>query len=148
MTLQITPRILRYRDAPTYLGMDRTKFDTEVRPTITEIPIGARGIGFDRIELDDWLEAYIAACGRPGRNRGKGEISCEPEQKASSLPMTVGELSTKSTKVNASFSGSEKSARTMLKRGSGHARQKLTLSGPTAFDAAINACGQMLHRST
>jgi predicted DNA-binding transcriptional regulator AlpA len=83
MTTQITPRIVRYRDAPGYLGMDRTKFDTEVRPAITEIPIGQRGIGFDRIELDVWIEAYITLRGRPGRNMGKGVTSCEPEQKAS-----------------------------------------------------------------
>ena len=71
MTLQIVPRILRYRDAPNYLGMDRNRFDNDVRPTVTEIPIGARGIGFDRLELDGWMEAYISACGRPGRNREK-----------------------------------------------------------------------------
>ena len=76
MSLQILPRILRYRDAPAYVGMDRNRFDADVRPSITEIPIGERGIAFDRLELDAWLEAYIAACGRPGRNQGKGEKSC------------------------------------------------------------------------
>ena len=27
------PRILRFRDAPAYLGMDRNRFNAEVRPT-------------------------------------------------------------------------------------------------------------------
>lgn len=36
-----------------YLGVDRNRFDAEVRPTLTEIPIGTRGRAFDRLELDE-----------------------------------------------------------------------------------------------
>ena len=36
------PRLLRFRDAPRYLGMDRNRFNAEVRPYITNIPIGRR----------------------------------------------------------------------------------------------------------
>jgi hypothetical protein len=43
----VLPRIIRHRDAPTYLGMDRNRFDSEVRPYLTEIPIGTQGVGFD-----------------------------------------------------------------------------------------------------
>ena len=42
------PRIIRFRDAPAYLGMDRNRFNAEVRPHVTEIPIGKQGVGFDR----------------------------------------------------------------------------------------------------
>jgi len=66
----ILPRIIRLRDAPGYLGMDRNRFNAEVRPCLTEIPIGCRGIGFDRLELDQWTDEYVARNGRPGR---KGE---------------------------------------------------------------------------
>ena len=59
------PRILRYRDAPSYLGMDRNRFNAEVRPFLTEVPIGAQGIGFDRLELDAWVDDNIARNGRP-----------------------------------------------------------------------------------
>lgn len=38
------PRLIRLRDAPNYLGMDRNRFNTEVRPDLTEIPIGEQGI--------------------------------------------------------------------------------------------------------
>lgn len=48
----ITPRLIRLRDAPAYLGMDRNRFNAEVRPCLTEIPIGKQGIAFDRLELD------------------------------------------------------------------------------------------------
>ncbi|MCP4474183.1 MAG: hypothetical protein GY821_06380 [Gammaproteobacteria bacterium] len=52
------PRIIRLRDAPCYLGMSRMVFMREVRPFVPEIPIGKRGIGFDRLDLDGWLEQH------------------------------------------------------------------------------------------
>ncbi len=42
----LQPRFIRLRDAPAYLGMDRNRFAREVRPVITEIPMGAQGIAF------------------------------------------------------------------------------------------------------
>lgn len=64
----IAPRIVRFRDAPAYLGMDRNRFNAEVRPYLTEVPIGKQGIGFDRRELDAWFEDYKSRNGRPARN--------------------------------------------------------------------------------
>jgi len=69
---EITPRIIRVRDAPRYLGMDRNRFTAEVRPYLTEVPVGTQGIGFDRLELDRWIDEYIARNGRPAR---KGAIT-------------------------------------------------------------------------
>jgi hypothetical protein len=66
-THEIQPRIIRFRDAPVYLGMDRNRFNAEVRPFLTEVPIGRQGIGFDRLELDAWADNYVARNGRPGR---------------------------------------------------------------------------------
>ncbi|WP_322361875.1 hypothetical protein [Pseudomonas sp. Teo4] len=57
---QILPRILRYRSAPGYLGMCRAEFNKTVRPFVREFPIGAQGVGFDRYELDEWADNYIA----------------------------------------------------------------------------------------
>jgi hypothetical protein len=42
----ITPRYIRFRDAPKYLGMDRDRFNSEVRPYLVEIPIGVQGHRF------------------------------------------------------------------------------------------------------
>ena len=67
---QPLPRIIRFRDAPRYLGMDRNRFNLEVRPSLTEIPIGKQGIGFDRLELDAWVDEYVARNGRPARQKG------------------------------------------------------------------------------
>ncbi|WP_095183963.1 hypothetical protein [Pseudomonas sp. Irchel 3H9] len=58
--LPVQPRFLRAYQAPSYLGMCRGVFDKAVRPYVREFPIGERGIGFDRNELDRWADAYIA----------------------------------------------------------------------------------------
>jgi hypothetical protein len=79
----LIPRLIRLRDAPRYLGMDRNRFNAEVRPFLTEIPIGAQGIAFDRLELDRWADEYIARNGRPGRSKG-GSIWDERGARASS----------------------------------------------------------------
>lgn len=68
----VQPRILRLRDAPAYLGMDKNRFNNEVRPEIKEIPIGKQGIAFDRVELDAWIDDYISRNGRPA-SQPKGE---------------------------------------------------------------------------
>jgi hypothetical protein len=64
---KLQPRVIRFRDAPYYLGMDRNRFNAEVRPYLTEIPIGKQGVGFDRLELDAWLDEYVTRNGRPAQ---------------------------------------------------------------------------------
>ena len=81
--LEIQPRIIRFRDAPNYLGMDRNRFNAEVRPYLTEVPIGKQGIGFDRLELDAWFEDYKSRNGRPAR---KGALPWD----ASTYPASSG----------------------------------------------------------
>lgn len=57
-TAKITflPRLIRMRDAPAYLGMDKQTFNRTVRPFLNEIRIGTQGIAFDRLDLDAWVE--------------------------------------------------------------------------------------------
>lgn len=59
------PRFIRCKDAPAYLGMDRDRFNGEVRPHLIEIPIGVQGIAFDRLDLDAWADDYKDRNGRP-----------------------------------------------------------------------------------
>lgn len=66
----VLPRLLRIRDAPAYVGMDRNRFNADVRPCLTEIPIGTQGIAFDRLELDAWVEQYKQSNGRPAQRKG------------------------------------------------------------------------------
>ena len=63
------PRIYRIRDAPTYLGMDRHTFNANVRPYLTIIPVGKRGIGFDRLELDAYATYTKLAVGCPPKRK-------------------------------------------------------------------------------
>lgn len=70
MNRSILPRLIRLRDAPAYLGMDRNRFNAEVRPYVIEIPIGEQGIAFDRLDLDAWADQYKSRNGRPGQSRG------------------------------------------------------------------------------
>ncbi|CAI8820032.1 conserved hypothetical protein [Pseudomonas chlororaphis] len=58
---QLQPRFIRAGDAPAYLAMSREEFKNTVRPYVREFPIGERGVGFDRQELDDWASAYVEA---------------------------------------------------------------------------------------
>ena len=56
----IIPRAIRLKDAPAYLGMDKNRFNSEVRPYIKNIRIGIQGIAFDRYDLDKWFDDYKA----------------------------------------------------------------------------------------
>ena len=58
MTTVMLPRLIRLKDASVYLGMDKNRFNREVRPKIISIPIGKQGIAFDRLDLDAWVEHY------------------------------------------------------------------------------------------
>jgi len=69
--IRIMPRVLRIRDAPRYLGMNRNLFNDEVRPYLTTIRIGQQGVAFDRLELDAWWEQYKSRNGRPAARRIK-----------------------------------------------------------------------------
>ncbi|MCE3238628.1 MAG: hypothetical protein K0R24_1609 [Gammaproteobacteria bacterium] len=54
----ILPKLIRMRDAPQYLGMDKHRFNREVRPFIDEIKIGKQGVAFERENLDAWVQSY------------------------------------------------------------------------------------------
>src|ERR1700733_5890213 len=76
--LQYPPRFIRLKMAPVYLGMDKNLFNRAVRPCLTQIPIGDRGIAFDRLELDRWADQYCSCNGRPARKM-EGQLCHEEE---------------------------------------------------------------------
>lgn len=111
----LLPRFIRYRDAPAYLGMDRNRFNEEVRPFITVIPIGKQGIAFDRLDLDAWADDYIQRNGRPSRQLG-GNLWDVKERQDFGNGVNAGTLKSKS-KDMADFS--KALARTALKKRNG-----------------------------
>src|SRR5688500_16097621 len=68
------PRFLRLRDAPRYLGMDKNRFNREVRPSVLAVRVGIQGIAFDRIDLDAWRseERRVGEACRGGGEGGSG----------------------------------------------------------------------------
>lgn len=56
--LPFPPRVLRHKFACIYLGMDKNRFNREVRPFVPEISMGVQGVCFDRLDLDTWWEQY------------------------------------------------------------------------------------------
>ncbi len=95
--MQLLPRVIRMKDAPRYLGMDRNRFNKEARPDLVEIPIGKQGIGFDRLELDAWFDAYKARNGRPGPHQ-KGDEPWDAKKRQDSSKGAIAGTSTKSSK--------------------------------------------------
>ncbi len=86
-------RLYRLRDAPTYLGMDVNRFNVEVRPYLTEIPIGSQGIAFDRLEMDAWVDEYVSCNGRPAQRRKLWDVE---NQQGSRKEVESGGLTSKS----------------------------------------------------
>ncbi len=78
-------RLIRVRDAPRYLGMDKNRFNAEVRPNLTEIVIGLQGIAFDRLDLDCWADDYKIRNGRPGKQKGTNKLWDEKQSPVSSI---------------------------------------------------------------
>ncbi len=74
----ILPRFIRFRDAPNYLGMDKDRFNAEVRPYLIEIPIGTQGIAFDRLDLDAWADQYRSVT----QDRASGRLTSGSEDMA------------------------------------------------------------------
>ena len=91
----IIPKIIRIRDAPFYLGMDKNRFNKEVRPSLTEIKIGTQGIAFERQELDAWADDYISRVGKPATKKLE-KIVCQRKSPDSSKGASFG-TSTKSS---------------------------------------------------
>jgi predicted DNA-binding transcriptional regulator AlpA len=76
-----TPRFLRLRHAPAYLGLNKNAFNRLVRPNVRVIALGQRGIAFDRLELDAWADEYCRCNGRPAPEK-EGQL-CRSEHQDS-----------------------------------------------------------------
>ncbi|WLG43296.1 MULTISPECIES: AlpA family transcriptional regulator [unclassified Pseudomonas] len=108
--LALLPRFIRAKQAPAYLGMCRAVFDAEVRPHVHEFPIGERGVGFDRKELDDWASAYVEAKSidknrapeqqLPRSERQKGDKSWRENRSQASPKGKVSGISTRKSTEN------------------------------------------------
>src|SRR3954471_20865851 len=82
------PRLIRMRDAPAYLGMDKNRFNREVRPSVPSLRIGIQGIAFDRVDLDAWADEYKCRNGCHAARSHRSKL-WEP-RKCQASPSAVG----------------------------------------------------------
>ena len=85
----ILPRLIRLRDAAFYVGMDKNRFNQEVRPYLTSLPIGNQGVAFDRIDLDNWVDDYKSRNGRPSTLSGDNIWDAKERPGSASVVTTV-----------------------------------------------------------
>lgn len=90
MRIQIEPRIIRAKWAPGYCGMNASQFNDEIRLYVTEIPVGERGIGFDRLDLDEALDEYKKRCGRAPDSEEHSQCSRKKARQGSNASTASG----------------------------------------------------------
>ncbi|MDP3308608.1 replication initiation factor domain-containing protein [Methylotenera sp.] len=144
----IQPRVIRLRDAPAYLGMDKNRFNDEVRPYVTEVPMGSHGVAFDRLDLDAWWEDYKFRTGR-SKSLLNGEKTWDkqkPELKASTPRLMDQKQLVKRGKESASSIGSGESAKTKQKPG--YTTKSKGENAISSVDRALAICLQSAQRNT
>jgi hypothetical protein len=95
------PRFIRLRDAPSYFGMDKNRFNREIRRLLTQIPIGRQGVAFDLLEMEAAAEDYKNCNGVPVAHLERRKPAWEIKRRQAS-PNAVGS--------GTSISGSEERA--------------------------------------
>jgi len=95
------PRLIRLRDAPYFFGMDKNRFNREVRPLLSEIRIGKQGRAFDRLEMEAAAEDYKARNGRPTANFERRKLWDNANRQAS--PGVVGSGTSTKTSSERAF---------------------------------------------
>jgi hypothetical protein len=89
VSVAVAPRFIRLRDAPCFFGMDKNRFNREVRPHLTEIRIGTQGRAFDRLEMEAAAEEYKRRNGIPVAPSDRRKSSWEIKERQV-LPSAVG----------------------------------------------------------
>src|SRR5580698_1816576 len=98
--LAVLPRFIRLREAPSYLGMDKNRFNREVRPHLCVIPIGKQGVAFDRVDLDAWADEYRNRNGRPAASLMRSK-PWETKERQGCKSVAASGTSTKSSEEHA-----------------------------------------------
>lgn len=96
----LMPRLVRMRDAPYFFGMDKNRFNREIRPLLTEIRVGKQGRAFDRLEMEAAAEDYKDRNGRPAADSERIKPWETADRQASSSVVGSG-ISTKCSEARA-----------------------------------------------
>src|SRR3984957_14364252 len=98
----VAPRFIRLRDAPRFFGMDKNRFNREVRPHLTEIRIGIQGRAFDRLEMEAAAEEYKSRNGIPVAQSERRKPAWEIRERQAS-PSAVGSGTSTSVSEECAF---------------------------------------------
>src|ERR1700683_819437 len=98
----VAPRFIRLRDAPHFFGMDKNRFNREVRPYLTEIRIGIQGRAFDRLEMEAAAEEYKSRNGIPVAQSDRRKPAWEIRERQAS-PNVVGSGTSTSVSEECAF---------------------------------------------
>jgi predicted DNA-binding transcriptional regulator AlpA len=112
--ISIMPRVLRLRDVPRYLGMNRNLFNSDVRPFLSEVRIGRQGVAFDRLELDAWWEQYKSRNERRPKAQKPEDDKCQNETECRGSAKKAGSGKLKSASKMHQEDGSEKAQAYLL----------------------------------
>src|SRR3984957_17744776 len=88
------PRFIRLRDAPRFFGMDKNRFNREVRPRLTEIRIAIQGRAFDRLEMEAAAEEYKSRNGIPVAQSDRRKPAWEIRERQASPSVVASGTST------------------------------------------------------
>ncbi|TAN84032.1 MAG: hypothetical protein EPN14_02475 [Gallionella sp.] len=66
--MEFLPRVIRARNAHVYLGMDRNRFNREVKPHLIAVPIGVQGLGMTDLTWTNGGRNISAATVSPARS--------------------------------------------------------------------------------
>jgi hypothetical protein len=71
---RLVPRFIRMRDAPSYFGMDKNRFNRDVRPTLAAIPIG-----MIEVKAIPWADDYKSRNGHPAAQPEREKLYGKPK---------------------------------------------------------------------
>lgn len=93
------PRVMRPKYASYYLGVDKNRFNTEIRPHLRVIAIGKQGIAFDKVDLDKYVDENMKGVGKPGSQLKEEENLWQRSQQVSRKEkVAISGASTKSSR--------------------------------------------------
>jgi hypothetical protein len=102
LCVPVAARFIRLRDAPRFFGMDKNRFNREVRPRLTEIRIGTQGRAFDRLEMEAAAEEYKSRNGIPVAHSERRKPAWEIRERQAS-PSAVGSGTSTSVSEECAF---------------------------------------------
>lgn len=142
------PKVLRLKDAPSYLGVDKNKFNDSIRPHLKEVKVGIRSVGYDRLDLDKWVEDH-KSCTECSKSSILGEATWDNqklEPAASIQKLMAVKQSTKLTKENDSTNDLVRLVKKKRKRACTEKSTQKTKQ--SSVQKALDSCSRIVRKGT